>query len=92
MKSQWNTIQPAQKLYPHIYQAYSSGYASFVQTGDPNKSSLARVDYPEVGTEKLFLIGDGGAANSTTPVRAAGFDKLKRKCDFWRDNAADVPL
>lgn len=91
-KSQWNTIQPAQTLHPHIYRAYSSGYASFVQTGDPNTHRLTKTEYPEIETGKLFLIGDGGAANSTTPLRTEKFDELRRRCDFWKENAADVPL
>ncbi|KAH8150888.1 uncharacterized protein LAJ45_05070 [Morchella importuna] len=90
----WNTIQPAQQQYPHIYQAYAGGYASFAQTADPNRNSLTPVVYPGVGTGKLFLLGDGSraVANSSTPIGTRNFAELKEKCDFWRANGASVPL
>ncbi|RPB04337.1 alpha/beta-hydrolase [Choiromyces venosus 120613-1] len=84
-RDSWNTIQPAQTLCSFLYRAYAGGYASFVQTGDPNTNKITdkNIDgFPEVGTGKLFLIGDGGVANSTTPVGNAGFAGWQRKCNF----------
>jgi hypothetical protein len=43
-------------------------------------------------TEKIFIIGDGGAANSSSTVRGVRFDSLRKKCGFWMENGADVPL
>jgi hypothetical protein len=62
--------------------------ASFVQTGDPNAHKVTNasvVSVPEVDKKKQFLITGHGLENGDV-------DMLAKRCAFWLQRAAKVPI
>lgn len=86
---QWNKVNAIQKSQPLIYSGFTGAFASFFQTGDPNAHKLTTASEPGVyenwGTGEEFVIESSGFEN----VRV---DTLNKRCGFWRQVAADVPI
>ena len=71
-----------------MYNGYTGAFASFFQTGDPNTHKLTDSTQPGVSsikTDNQFVIKSDGFAN-------VKITQLKKRCVFWREHAASVPV
>ncbi|OGE52631.1 hypothetical protein PENARI_c009G10437 [Penicillium arizonense] len=85
----WNRINAVQQTNPVVYEGYAGAFSSFFQTGDPNAHKVTNASQPGVPelqrTKKEFVIVDDGFEN-------VKLDQLKKRCDFWRKLAKEVPV
>ncbi|KFY30373.1 hypothetical protein V493_01959 [Pseudogymnoascus sp. VKM F-4281 (FW-2241)] len=85
----WNQVNPIQKSNPTMYQGFAGAFASFFQTSDPNAHKLTDAGTPGVpenrATGKEFVISEDGFRN--VKVHA-----LRKRCEFWRREARNVPF
>ncbi|GAI84944.1 unnamed protein product [marine sediment metagenome] len=85
---QWNQVNAVQQTDPLIYDGYAGAFASFFQTGDPNAHKLTNSSQPGVPesrqTNEEFVIEADGFENVPTNM-------LKKRCDFWRSVADEIP-
>ncbi|KAJ5770615.1 uncharacterized protein N7511_002666 [Penicillium nucicola] len=85
----WNRVNAVQQTNPVVYEGYAGAFASFFQTGDPNAHKVTNASQPGVPelqrTNKEFVIVDDGMEN-------VKLDGLKKRCDFWRELAKEVPV
>jgi hypothetical protein len=72
-----------------VYEGYAGAFASFFQTADPNAHKVTNASQPGAPelqrTKKEFVIVDDGVEN-------VKLDQLKKRCDFWRKLAKEVPV
>lgn len=89
MHLQWNQVDPVQREHPLIYEGYAGAFASFFETSDPNAHKLTNSSQPGVqelkSTDEEFVID----ADGFSKVKVT---KLEKRCSFWRDIAAEVPI
>ncbi|KGO39645.1 Carboxylesterase, type B [Penicillium expansum] len=84
----WNRINAVQKTNPVVYEGYAGAFASFFQTGDPNAHKVTNASQPgvpELDTGEEFVVVDDGLENVKLP-------QLKKRCDFWRRLAKEIPV
>lgn len=86
---QWNQVNSIQKSQPLIYSGFTGAFASFFQTGDPNDHKLTNASEPGVP--------ENWATGEESVIESSGFenvkvDMLNKRCGFWRQVAADVPI
>ncbi|OKL64565.1 hypothetical protein UA08_00130 [Talaromyces atroroseus] len=61
--SWWDSYGTLQTEYPTIYEGFAGAYASFIQTGDPNKNKLtnsSEAGVPEINTGDEWIIALDG--------------------------------
>jgi hypothetical protein len=82
-------VNPIQKSQPLIYSGFTGAFASFFLTGDPNANKLTNESEPGVpenwATGEEFVIKSDGFENVKVEM-------LDKRCGFWREVAADVPI
>ncbi|KAJ5815577.1 hypothetical protein N7474_007354 [Penicillium riverlandense] len=85
----WDVINSAQETNPLVYDGYAGAFASFFETGDPNAHKLTNSSEPGVPelqeTGKEFVIVEDGFEN-------VEILQLKKRCEFWRSVAKNIPI
>ncbi|KAF2691907.1 alpha/beta-hydrolase [Lentithecium fluviatile CBS 122367] len=88
----WNQINAIQQSDPIIYQGYTGGMASFIQTGDPNAHKITNASVagvPRVKEGKQLLVRGAGSGER---LAQGEIDMLEERCGFWLGVAGEVPI